>query len=502
MKFIYTILVFLFAASLMQAQDGTSINKGAAADDAAELEVVSTSKGLLIPRVTSAALAGMSGVEGLMVYNTSDNTFNYYDGTAWIAIPAGTQTSLQDADGDTKITAEKNSNENILRFTSGMTTNTETEVAQINNTGVLVFGSENSAYKINNAHAFSQPNAAAVLKVGDGAGNSYVSGTGTGHVLVGNSAGSSISSNVNGNTIIGSSAGASLDAQENTLIGYNSALNTTTGASNTIVGTSSLAANTAGANNTIVGYNSAVNSAGDNNIVIGANSLNTITTGQGNIAIGESANFTTVTASDSLNIGNIITADLATGEVAFNNAYSFTGTDGNANEILQLSASNKLEWSSRVPKETAAAAADFQAFDQVMGKGSTPLAVSGISYSKIISFADAELTTIQTHVEVGGTGANIYMGVYNEAGLRLAWASTTFGADNGDLTLVLDVPVNVISSNIYYVALYTENNTACKFLNLTDSYNPPLKQVYTNLDLPVNIGTTTSSTASYWVSVN
>ena len=66
---------------------GTSINtSGASPDPSAMLDVSSTLKGMLVPRMTQAQkLAISSAATGLLIYQT-DNTkgFWYYDGTTWV----------------------------------------------------------------------------------------------------------------------------------------------------------------------------------------------------------------------------------------------------------------------------------------------------------------------------------------------------------------------------------------------------------------------------------
>lgn len=50
------------------------------------LDVNSTSKGMLVPRMTTAQRNAIaSPVNGLLVYNISTNQFNYFDGTVWVA---------------------------------------------------------------------------------------------------------------------------------------------------------------------------------------------------------------------------------------------------------------------------------------------------------------------------------------------------------------------------------------------------------------------------------
>lgn len=56
----------------------------------AKLELVSTTKGLLIPRMTTTQRDAISSpAVGLMVYNTTDSAFNYYRLSGWTAIGSG-----------------------------------------------------------------------------------------------------------------------------------------------------------------------------------------------------------------------------------------------------------------------------------------------------------------------------------------------------------------------------------------------------------------------------
>ncbi len=48
------------------------------------LDVTSTTKGFLPPRMTTAQRDAITPVAGLMIYNTSTNIPNYYDGTEWL----------------------------------------------------------------------------------------------------------------------------------------------------------------------------------------------------------------------------------------------------------------------------------------------------------------------------------------------------------------------------------------------------------------------------------
>ncbi|MDN5203266.1 tail fiber domain-containing protein [Fulvivirgaceae bacterium BMA10] len=65
-------------------------------NSSAVLDLSSTDKGLLVPRMTSAQRTGISSpATGLLVYDTDDNQFYYYDGSTWSELglegPQGTQ---------------------------------------------------------------------------------------------------------------------------------------------------------------------------------------------------------------------------------------------------------------------------------------------------------------------------------------------------------------------------------------------------------------------------
>ncbi len=56
----------------------------------AVLDVVSTSKGVLVPRLTVAQRNAIaSPATGLLVFNTADAKFNYWDGAKWVAVGEG-----------------------------------------------------------------------------------------------------------------------------------------------------------------------------------------------------------------------------------------------------------------------------------------------------------------------------------------------------------------------------------------------------------------------------
>jgi hypothetical protein len=90
MKYSYFLPMFLFVCK-MRAQSVAINTNGAAANASAILDVSSTNKGLLLPRLTKAQKNAIATpAAGLLVYQTSPDSvgFHYYDGTKWLWLQA------------------------------------------------------------------------------------------------------------------------------------------------------------------------------------------------------------------------------------------------------------------------------------------------------------------------------------------------------------------------------------------------------------------------------
>lgn len=116
---ILIVLFFINLTSLLQAQ-GVLINEtGGNPDPSAVLEIESTNKGLLIPRMNSSQRLSISApVEGLMVYQTDGTKgFYFHNGSDWDTL-AGSQviTNIQNISNITNIT---NSNIAVIRDIKG-----------------------------------------------------------------------------------------------------------------------------------------------------------------------------------------------------------------------------------------------------------------------------------------------------------------------------------------------------------------------------------------------
>ena len=81
-KLFITLLLFQFAYQVIYSQNvgiGTSTPNASA-----QLEVSSTTKGLLPPRMTQAQRDAIaSPASGLLIFNTNTNSFQYYNGVSW-----------------------------------------------------------------------------------------------------------------------------------------------------------------------------------------------------------------------------------------------------------------------------------------------------------------------------------------------------------------------------------------------------------------------------------
>ncbi len=77
------VCLILFS-QFLKAQSVAINNTGATAHPSALLDLTSSTKGILIPRMTTMQRATIATPQtGLLIFNTTDNEYNYYDGTLW-----------------------------------------------------------------------------------------------------------------------------------------------------------------------------------------------------------------------------------------------------------------------------------------------------------------------------------------------------------------------------------------------------------------------------------
>ncbi len=83
-KILFIISISIIITKNLYSQVGIN-NDGSVPDPSSMLDVKSTDKGILIPRMTSAERDNISSpAKGLVVFVTDDNNFYYWDGSQWI----------------------------------------------------------------------------------------------------------------------------------------------------------------------------------------------------------------------------------------------------------------------------------------------------------------------------------------------------------------------------------------------------------------------------------
>ena len=289
MKQLLTIAALLLGYCL-QAQ--VAINTtGSAANASAILDVTSTTKGILIPRMTQAERNSISAVIGLLIYQT-DNTpgFYFHDGGGWKVVGSGAFSIDDLSDGKTEL--------NGVFLGPGLNTA---------NTGSYNCAlGENALYSCNGGHRnvavgyqalYSHTGASDNVAIGYKALYGWPGTGGSQNIAIGNE------------TLL-----ANADGFENIAIGYQVLASNSDGDRN--VGILGCANNITGNYNTGVGYQALNNNnSGSNNVAIGRESGPA--GGYGSLSnTGAFGYGATTTASNTIHIGNTSITEIA-GEVAF-----------------------------------------------------------------------------------------------------------------------------------------------------------------------------------------
>lgn len=377
------ILCILFATTLLKAQTNTFPVSGAAGigtvtpDASSLLDITSTTKGALVPRMTKAQRdAIVAPATGLLIFQTNSTAgFYYYTGTKWtsvantftggtgISIAGGTitntlpdQTVTLAGAGSVSVTGTYPSF--TITGTGGAETDPEVGSSTINkvpkwNGATLIDG---LIFDDGNNIGIGTTTPLYKLDVsGDASINSVKIGRGNGGQS-GNTAMGTQALNVNSvgdfNTATGYQALKSNSTGGlNTANGYQALLSNTVGTLNTAVGSFSLAANTIGNSNNALGeyalggntngsFNNAIgnnaaqaNTTGSSNTAIGDNALNANTTGSNNTAIGAGANVSLVNLSNATAIGANAIVSASNALVLGNNANIGIGTSSPASKL-------------------------------------------------------------------------------------------------------------------------------------------------------------------------
>lgn len=81
--FIATVILFTFSEKTVSAQSISINTDGSQPNTNAMLDIKSFNKGLLIPRTSTTSRTTIPNTKGLLVYDTTTNSFWYNNGSAW-----------------------------------------------------------------------------------------------------------------------------------------------------------------------------------------------------------------------------------------------------------------------------------------------------------------------------------------------------------------------------------------------------------------------------------
>jgi trimeric autotransporter adhesin len=243
-KILLTSLLAVCTCFAINAQSFSINTDGSIADTSAILDIKSTAKGILIPRMTKTQRnAIFQPANGILIYQTGPDSigFHYYNGSSWLWMATASSAAGW--------------------FTTG-NAGTDTAVNFIGTTDAMPVRLKQNNQWIGQLNK-NQKN----FFIGTDAGISNTSGT--------------------DNTAFGHNAlKFNTSTFANTAVGSFS-LQNSTGGFNTAVGAGALVSNTTGSANVAMGNTALANhKTGDNNVALGSNALNADTTGISNVAVG------------------------------------------------------------------------------------------------------------------------------------------------------------------------------------------------------------------------
>lgn len=468
-------LLVVISSKNVKAQTNIFPKNGAAGigtttpDASSLLEIKSTKKGLLIPRMTKNQRDAIATpAAGLLIYQTNAKPgFYYNDGSTWQPV------------------------------SKSSTSQWITKGASIYyNAGNVGIGTSSPKFKLDVAGDINiasgnylRINGIRVLRDNPGSGDN--------NVFLGDFADTALSPGFR-NTAMGSYSLSVNTGSYNTAYGSTSLKNNTTGASNTAIGEKALQNNTTGGNNTALGSGALYsNGSANNNTAVGFQSLNKNTSsdntavgyqslfnnvdGYQNTAIGGKALFSNTSGGSNIAIGlnalELNTAGLnniATGVAALSN-----NTTGNNNTAYGYFALHSNTASGNVGVGYWALNSNtIGTNNTAIGTSSLALNTSGFNNTSIGASALVANTTGAYNTALGSTALlNNTTGNSNTAIGEKAMQSNTTGGSN--TALGSGALQNSTSSNnntavgfqsLYNASSFTNNNTAIGYQALFNTY--------------------------------
>ena len=341
------LLLFLLCAVTTLPGQSVSINTtGSAPDSSAMLDIQSTAKGILIPRMDSVQRQAIyNPAEGLLVFDMDTRSFWFRQNGQWTEL-AAKGGAITDADQDTKIVVEQSPDDDTLRLYAGGMEFAKTggNTFELGSPGGSIYMGRGAAP---NADSLLESNIAFGIRaaenitsgemnlfIGRDAGSNVTTGyrlfaigdsallqaegshrtmaighaagmlaQGTGCQYLGYAAGKF--SNGTNSLHVGRQAGLYDSGDRNTIIGHFAADDSLSGNYNTVLGYSAGTMLTEGSFNTMIGYYAGFqHSTGSSNVFLGSSSGRSNQSGSANAFVGVGSGYDNTFGSYNVFMGN------------------------------------------------------------------------------------------------------------------------------------------------------------------------------------------------------
>jgi trimeric autotransporter adhesin len=491
-QFCIVVICLLFTNSVLaQVKIGntpTTINSNSL------LELETTNKGLLLPRIALTGTASASPlsahVAGMSVYNTatvSDVTPGYYydDGTKWLKLGASSNSwNIAGNAGTSATTNFLGTTDDIpLSFrvnniNAGKITNTLNNVFfGIYSGNAITTGTSNSglgSYSMFNNTSGTGNTAVGIYSMFSNtiASNNTALGNASLHYNVNGDANTAIgyavlNKNTSGSYNLGagtSALSANTTGTQNIGLGYGALFSNTTASYNVAVGTGALFSNTTGTQNIGLGYGALYsNTVANSNVGIGYGALYTNTTGAQNTSLGYGALYNNSTGNGNTAIGNNSGLGITTGSnntIIGANVTGLSSTLSN-NIILADGAGNQrinVNANGYVGIGLTSASAKLEVISSSTGFNTTIFRAAGLNSNGIYSEA------------TGGGGNAGYFNATGTSNAFAAYAITGLGI-YGQSTSNYGVYGHTLSTGVGGVIGVTANNATWGMLGVNNQYS-------------------------------
>ncbi len=443
MKQIYLFFI-IFWVSGMNCFGQVAINKDASGPDpSAMLDVKSTSKGLLIPRMSAGQRGSIPApATGLIVFQTDEpGGFYFYNGSAWLWL-GGSNLTGSGSNGQvnfwTGSGSQSGSNSLFWDRTNnrlGIGTNNPQFPLHISgNTNItpLVIQGSSSQTNYNPLLSLQKSDGTRVLDLNSDHYRNVFLGVFSG-------AANTLSGLYNGlnNTFLGYQTGYNNSSgYSHTFTGSQSGYNNTTGNYNNGYGVQSLYTNMTGSFNTAMGNSALVSATGNSNTAIGYSAGAAVTTGIENVLIGMNSDVTSGAFSNAIAIGKMSRADASDQVRLGNSSISSFYCQGAYGPTTGSSPNMFVNSSGQIMRSTASVPS---------GTGTSGHIAYWSGPSTLTSNAGLFWDITNARLGIGTSGPGQKLSVEGTFGLLESGAAPAYhsilqaGDQNSDLTLVLPV---------------------------------------------------------------